>query len=261
MNSPAIQQLARDWTRLGAMFNVAPAARTPDLERLLLRTACLAGESLPQFIMAITWLAAYGEMVARQRLARLVQTELPPASQPAMGLMLDSVVALAPRHECRFRGAIACCARQEPPGPLLEVDRRNGALARLARGEATALSKRWGLWLGPVELKTDALRPAEWIAAHNPGLAWRALTGGDLVATILAEAQAAKGYFKSEVELARRCGASRPAIREALQKLRLGGYARQALCGRSNEIFVGRVARKSDHALARPATRPDEQAG
>ena len=237
MMSAAVN-LARDWARLGAMFNVAPAARTPDLERLLLRTARLAGNNAPQWVMAITWLAAYGELVARQRLARLAREELEAAHQPALGLMLETVVQLAPRHECRFRAAIAACAPAAHPGPLLDIDRRNAALASLAEREATALSKHWGVWFGPVALKSDALRPAEWVAAHNPALALRALTGGDLVASIMAEARTCRGVFKSEVELARRCGASRPAIREALQKLRLGGYAKQARRGRANEMHV-----------------------
>ena len=234
----ATVNLARDWARLGAMFNVTPAPRTPDLERLILRTARLAGQSAPQWVMAITWLAAYGELVARQRLARLAREELEAAHQPALGLMLDTVVELAPRHACRLRAAIDVCMPAGHPGPLLDIDRRNAALASLAEGEATALSKRWGVWFGSVAMKSDALRPAEWVAAHNPALALRALTGGDLVASILAEARTCRGAFKSEVELARRCGASRPAIREALQKLRLGGYARQTRCGRANEIHI-----------------------
>lgn len=235
--------LARRWTALGALFNVPAAKGTPDVERLLLDTARLAGTSPPQFVMAITWLAAYGELVARHRLARLVKVELQEVHRPAMGLLLESAVRAAPRHAHRFRAAIKWCLPAVIPGPLLDVDRGNSALMRLAEIGATPLSKKWGLWLDPVELKFDALRPREWIARRHPALGLRALVGGDLVASILAEAGATPCTFDSEVELAQRCGASRPAIREALAKLRLSGIVEQRRRGRRNQICVRIPAR------------------
>jgi len=235
------ETLAQRWTALGAMFNVSLARGTPDLERLLLDTVRLAHASIPPFVMAVTWLAAYGELVARHRLARLVGQELEAAYQPAMALLLDTVIDHEPRHVHRFHGAIAVCRPARRAGPLLDIDRKNKSLARLAEQSATVISRKWGLWLDAIELKFDALRPPEWIAQRHPALALRALVGGDLVASVLAEAQADSAAFKSEVELARRCGASRPAIREAIAKLRLAGYATQERRGRRNEIHV-RVA-------------------
>ena len=92
------------------------------------------------------------------------------------------------------------------------------------------------------ELKADALRPPEWVAMHNPSLLVRALTGGDLRASVLAEREAAGRAIESEAELARRCGASRPAIRDAIHSLRLAGLVRCVGRGRGNAIELATPA-------------------
>jgi hypothetical protein len=227
---------ASRWAALGTMLNVRPARGTPDLERLLLDTARTAGSEILPFTLAVTWLAAYGDLVARHRLANLIRYELEKRYQPAMGILLESAVHVAPRLNHHLRIAVNRCTPMRPPRPLLKIDQANGALWRLAQEAASSISRRWGLWLEPIELKTDALRPPAWLAGHHPALALRALVGGDLVASILAEALASGPVFQSEVELAARCGASRPALRDALAKLRLAGLAKQQRIGRRNQI-------------------------
>ena len=81
--------------------------------------------------------------------------------------------------------------------------------------------------------------------ARNPALAARAALEGDLRASILAEieavrARAAAATVPSELELARRCGASRQAIRKALERLEMSGLVVRRKVGRRCEI--GRVA-------------------
>ncbi|MFI5380712.1 MAG: hypothetical protein ACHRHE_15545 [Tepidisphaerales bacterium] len=73
-------------------------------------------------------------------------------------------------------------------------------------------------------------------AARNPALAERALTGGDLLASVLAECQARGGVIESEAELARRCGVSRPAIHGAIRRLRLAGRLQSVRRGRANTL-------------------------
>jgi hypothetical protein len=239
MNNNQRNVFAREWTALGAMFNVTPSRGTPDLERLLLQTARLASSSTPHFVLAITWLAAYGELVARHRLAKLIADELESPCLPAMGLLLESTLEHAPRLTHHFQVAIKCCSPAAQPGPLLDIDKRNPSLHRLAHSTATRLSRKWGLWSDPIELKKDALRPPEWLARKHSSLALRALVGGDLIASILAEASdESRANFRSEVELAERCGASRPAIRDALAKMRLAGLVNQHRAGFRNEIHV-----------------------
>ena len=233
-----IAPIVTRWVRLGVMLNVAPARTTPDLELLLLDTARAASGHARLFILAASWLALYGEYVARHRLARLIRDELEAEYRPMMGMLLDWAASHGQGHCCRFNRAIAACDRPKNGHPLLDIDSASPELARLAEGEASPLSRKWGRWFAPFDLKDDAIRPVRWIAAKNPALAVRALTGGDLVASILAEGIHNPASLRSELDLARQCGASRPAVREALSKLELGGYAHRTRVGHANAITL-----------------------
>lgn len=228
------------WVRLGVMLNVAPAHSTPDLERLLLDTARAASRHARLFILAASWLAVYGDYVARHRLVRLIRDELETECRPTMGMLLDW--ARTHGQRCRVNQAIAACGRPADARPLLDIDFANPELARLAEREASPLSRKWGRWFAPFDLKDDAIRPVEWIAEHNPSLAVRALTGGDLVASILAEGVHNPASLRSEMDLARRCGASRPAVRDALSKLERSGYARRTRIGHANSVTLAVVS-------------------
>ena len=218
------------------MRNVAPADSTPDLELLLLDTARAASGHARLFILAASWLAVYGDYVARHRLVRLIRAELEAEYRPTMGMLLDW--ARGHGQRCRLNQAIKACGRPANGRPLLDIDSASPELARLAEREASQLSRKWGRWFAPFDLKHDALRPVRWIAAKNPALAVRALTGGDLVASILAEGIHNPASLRSELDLSRQCGASRPAVREALSKLELGGYAHRTRVGRANAITL-----------------------
>lgn len=86
------------------------------------------------------------------------------------------------------------------------------------------------------EVRDDVLRPAEWVAENNPSIRDRGLVGGDLMATIIDELKLAGGSVSSESELARLCGATRAAVRDALRRLRLGYRVRIESRNRSNRI-------------------------
>lgn len=225
------------------MLNVRAARRTPDIERLLLDTARVASWNSRLFVLAAGWLALYGDYVAKHRLARLVADELESEYRPTLGLLLDWAKARGGANGSRFNLAIKACGRPADARPLFEVERRNPALARLAERRASALSRKWGRWAGDFDLKADALRPPEWVATHNPSLHERALTGGDLLASVLAECEADAAGIRSEAELARRCGASRPAVRDALRRLRLAGRVRPVRRGRANAVVLRRRRR------------------
>lgn len=238
MTAESMRMLTSGWTRLGAMFNVPSARDTPHLERLLLETVREAPVNSRLFTMAATWLVHYGEYVAKQQLVRLIQAELEPEHRAVMGLLLESVAAKAPRHLHRFAQAVEACVPASDPRPLFDVDRRSHATIELARQGATGLSRKWGRWMREIELKEDALRPAHWVAAQNPALRVRALLGGDLAASIIADCGGRKRIFDSEVDLARSVGGSRIAVRDALHKLELAGLARRTKHGRSNRIEI-----------------------
>jgi hypothetical protein len=238
MNTSREETMARAWARLGVMFNVELAERTPDVERLLLDTARMAGGNSRLLIMAAAWLDRYADYVAKRRLAVLLDEELEAEYRPVMGLLLEWVQSRSSRHRHRFREAIKRCEPAKEPRPLLKVYERNQVLRRLARMRASKLSHRWGRWMEEFELREDALRPAEWIAEANPSLRIRAICGGDLVATIAADGAQAGVCFQSESALARRYGASRAAIRDAITRLKMGGVARQVRRGKAHEVEV-----------------------
>lgn len=232
------EHAAAAWTRLGASFNVPPATATPDLERLILDTTRLADRNLRLLIMAASWLASFPDYVAKRRLALLVRDELEDRFRPVLGFLLDWSQTHGRCRRNVFREALAHCRRAPTPGPLQHISRRNPALVRLAQQRASPLSRKWGCWMQEFELKDDALRPPQWIASANPSLALRAVTGGDLVATIAADALAGQCQFASESSLARRYGASRSAVRAALRKLALAGYAHQSTRGKSRPVTL-----------------------
>jgi hypothetical protein len=237
MSANAMNVVASRWARLGAMFGVDAAAGEVDVERLLLDTARRAPANVRLLILAVTWLARHGEAVAKHRLARLIKTELEQEYRPTMGLVLDLARGADPANATRFNQAIRACGRGASRGmPLSEVERESETLRRLAKGRASAASRKWGRWVETFELKWDALRPAEWVVAHNPSLYERALAGGDLVASVLAECAANGGRVGSEAELARRCGASRPAVHEAVRTLERNGRVRVVARGRAHAI-------------------------
>src|SRR5687767_14634029 len=121
------------WSRLGAMFAVEPAARTPDLERLLLDTARLAGDNARLFILAASWLTRYGAFVAKHRLSRMILEELEPEHRPTLGLLLEWVKERKPAWiGSRFDQAIDACGGALDHRPLLNVERRNARMAELA---------------------------------------------------------------------------------------------------------------------------------
>ncbi|MBA3273861.1 MAG: hypothetical protein H0T11_08335 [Chthoniobacterales bacterium] len=215
------------------MLNVESAKETPDLERLLLDTAHAASSNSRLFILAASWLARYGEYVAKHRLTRLIGSELEREYRPTLGFLLEWAKERGKSNALRFNQAIQACGEAIDARPLSDLEYRNVTYSRLAEQRASVLSRKWGRWMAEFEAKNDALRPAEWIAAHNSSLAVRALTGGDLLASVLAECEAEPGVIESEAELARRCGGSRPAVIDALRRLRLGGYVRMVECGRA----------------------------
>ncbi|MGA2232755.1 MAG: hypothetical protein ABSH22_17790 [Tepidisphaeraceae bacterium] len=216
--------------RIGAMLNVRACDREVDLERMLLETSRQASGNFRLFILAVTWLAKYGEFAAKHRLARLIYHELGAEHRAALGLMLDLAREKGINNSHRFNQAMIACGRATDQRPLLDIDRRSDFFVRMARKNASAASLKWGRWVGDFELKEDAIRPASWIIEHNPSMRWRGDFKGDLRASVLAELEANAQSGASKSELARACGATRAATTKALESLKLSGrirYSRQ----------------------------------
>ena len=234
MNTALNQSVASRWAKLGVMFNIEPVEETPDIERLLLDTSRAASANSRLFILGAGWLALYGDFVAKHRLVQLILAELEREFRPTLGFLLEW--SMTDGGGSRFNQAIDACGSAIDARPLSDVECRNTVFTQLAEQRASPLSRKWGRWMEEFELKTRALRPDYWIAEQNPSLADRALTGGDLLASVLAECEADGGIIESESELARRCGVSRPAMRQAIRRLVMAGRIRSIDRGKMRAV-------------------------
>jgi hypothetical protein len=214
-----LDKIISRWVRLGAAFGATPARKTPDIEQLLVGTAWV----MPQFArlhsMMISWLVRYDRLVCRHRLAALARRIESPQQSAALGLTLT----LCRNHaeSDHFNQAIKACKPLDPPMPLFDIDRQNEKFIALAKKLSCPEGHRWGLWTPQERLYDDAIRPHSWIMTKNPSLHKRAIFSGKLPASILVTLESDPSSGQSESALARACGATRNAIRDALDHLEL----------------------------------------
>ena len=216
-------RVERDWARLGVLFNCRASRRTPDLEHLLLDTARACPDNARLLPLVVTWLAKYGQFVARHRLKRLVQTELEPEHSATLGLIVEEAVTAGGTRELLIVSEV--CEPRGPAGPLSRAQRAEASLVEVAKRHASEASARWGAWAPPVEPKPDAIRPVSWLLEHNPELRERIIRKGDLRVSIIETLRRdiPGGSAPSEVALANLSGATRAAVRKALAALHLEG--------------------------------------
>ena len=205
------------WARLGAFFNIEPAEQTPDIERLLIKTAELSPDAPRLFVICVTWLTRYYCLVCRHRLAKFAAEISEKDASATLGLMLSLTKHNA--NTDHFNLVIKHCKPIAAPKPLFILDRKSAALAKLAESRSCDLGQQWGLWCEDIKLKDDAVRPLSWLMDKNPSMQYRALFGGNLRASILETLAFNPESRKSESALARHCFATRKAIREALDHL------------------------------------------
>lgn len=219
-----LDQVLGRWAHLGCGFDVSPPtveSGEVDLERLILATARIASTHTRLFVVAATWLHACGDTIARHRLRRLVDDELEFGFRPALGLLLDT--AQQGTHPARFQTLTRDLPSCTPGRPYFRHAVDDEGLGELTRRCASALSRRWGLWMQPVLLKPEALRPIPWMMSHHPWLRLRADLRGDLRASVIAALRHDPDAGGSESRLAASAGGSRSQVRNALDNLRLTG--------------------------------------
>lgn len=229
-----VNKVMADWARIGVAFHVTPAPRTPDLERLILRTAGAISHDPQLLVAAVSWLVAYPLLVARHRLAALLSHSPDFVHRPELGLLLDAVRQRAKtRH---FDRVIGDCRPAHPARPLFVAQQENPVWRQAARSEASALARRWGLWCQAVEPKDDVIRPSAWIIDRNPPFYDRAVLRGDLRLSILAALQTDPGCGASELTLARCVAANRSAVRYALSALEQSCHVQRRGAGKRSAI-------------------------
>lgn len=205
------------WSKLGAAFNVRPAETTPDIEQLLIDTAIVLPQNARLFPVAITWLCKNYRLVCRHRLAGLAARIDDPQTSAALGLLLDTVKSRIDIDH--FNIVIKKCTALKKAEPLFEVDRTNRKLKAMAKTTSCKMGIKWGLWCPESQLKEDALKPTDWIMNENTKLINRAIFNGNLRASILETLTYDKQAGQSESALARYCGVTRKALRDALDHL------------------------------------------
>ncbi|MBN1765748.1 MAG: hypothetical protein JW860_10860 [Sedimentisphaerales bacterium] len=231
-----MDNVLKQWARLGAAFNVTPAKQTPDIERLLIETA----RALPQFArllpISVTWLTIYYRLVCRHRLAGFASKKSNRDATAILGLMLSTVKQIT--ESDHFNLVIKICKPADKPGPLFEIDKRSNKLKTLARKNSCASGRQWGLWHEAIEIKHDAIKPFAWVLNRNPSLKQRALFNGNLRASILETLSSEPQAGQSESALARTCYATRKAIREALDQLEFCQMIHREYCAGKIRITI-----------------------
>jgi biotin operon repressor len=190
-------------------------------------------------VMAVTWLAEHHGIVETDRLAKLAE-KLRGRDSARLGLLLETAQEFIGADV--FGQVLAVCQPWEQPEPLFDVDRRRPSLARLAQEGASPISRKWGLWAQPLDaLKHGAMRPASWIAQHNPTFVLRSLLKRDVRSKVIT-ALAEQGLTQvSETDLTRRAGCTRRAMHLALENLETSGLIVRKRQGRSYAISLCRA--------------------
>lgn len=167
--------LMRRWTRIGALFNTAPAAERVYLESLVLDTAAHARSDERLFVMAESWLAVHHHLLDARRLGRRLDNSDVNAETSAVAGAMLSLARSEVTGPTALDAAIRHCRplpTRVPLFPQLEV---HPGLLALVKKEALPLFKAWGFWHNDATLKLNAIRPATWIVKHCPELRARAL--------------------------------------------------------------------------------------
>lgn len=228
--------LLRQWARLGILFGVQPADTTPDIEKLLIDTVVMLPQ-IPRLLPAcVTWLTHYERLVCRHRLAVFAADVSAAETSAALGLLLSIAKQFSKTEHLHL--AVNTCRPLTQSRPLFMVDRMSPTLARLALNKSDSLGRQWGLAYDAIQLKQDAIRPLSWVMRHNPSLKDRALFSGNLRVSILETLAHDKHAGQSESVLARRCRATRKAVREALDHLEFCQLvARQSFADRTQIVL------------------------
>lgn len=235
MNLSGERAILAGWSRLGVMFNIVPSRNTPDLERLLIETARHIPSNPRLFVMTATWMEKYSRLIARHRLSRMVG-ELSDFNVTAvLGLLIDTIG----RSGRELNVVKSLCHRADKPMPLFTVDRGSG-MADFVRRHSSRLSRKWNLWAEEMELKSDAIRPGEWIMQTNPSMRTRAIFGGNLRASAIAGLQYDAPNGASEAALARLCNVTRKAMHEAIDHLQFCDMVCRVRTGRDYQITLNR---------------------
>jgi biotin operon repressor len=102
--------------------------------------------------------------------------------------------------------------------------RGHRVLSMVAKREGRPEFAVWGLWQHEISDKRDAIRPVSWMLERCPEFRLRSLLGADLETAILEIVSVTPATIS---DLAKRTGATRAAVHEAVESLTARGLARK----------------------------------
>ena len=224
-----IDRIVDHWRDAGVLYEGSDPsgrrARSLDVERLIIDTVRMMAYMPRLFNTSATWLNAYGDLVAKHRLKRLVTDDLDASLQPALGALLDTAQeSQIPRE---FASVVATLRPADVPQSLFAVVRGNEVFTTHAKQRTGEVGRRWRVYLIDEPLRPKVLRPAAWIMKRHPDFVLRADFKGDLRASVMASLAFDEGADESELALARAAGGSRAQIRKALDNLEMTGRVRR----------------------------------
>ena len=213
-----IEPIEGRWARLGLRIAHAPTVVTPDLERLIIDTCGLLPHKPHLLPGLVTWIAMYGNFIARHRLRRLIQVCASTETKAVAGLLTELAITVGGPQDLAM--TIESCVPLKPGKPLAVAHRADQTMMKMSEAYAADPAVKWGLWTAECDADPAYVMPVQWILARNPGIRDRVIRKGDLRSTILETLRHdTGGVADSELALARLSGATRAAVHSAVYSL------------------------------------------
>lgn len=228
MNHAERDAVVERWREAGVAYDGGDLPRRGprvDLERLMLDTARAMPFLARLYNTTATWLHAYGDLVAKHRLRRLIANELGHEHHAPLGAVLDC--AQAGQNPREFASIVVVLKPADEPMPLVASLRSRPAMVQWAKDRTGEIGRRWRVYIDDEPLRPKILRPANWIMQRHPDFVLRADFKGDLRASVMASLAFDEGAGESELALAAAAGGSRAQIRKALDNLEMTGRVRR----------------------------------
>lgn len=230
--------LLEEWKRLGLEVDSEAADYPVDPERTLVESARLLPLMARLLPLTVTWVSYCEQLIDPAKLQAMALRLADGEQLACLGLLLSFAREITKTDH--LSAAISACVPISSPVAMLTAE-RTPAYRRIVEHEAHPISRQWGILAPLPEVKHDAIRPTSWILEHNPALRIRAMLGGHLKGTIFSTLSTNPAAGASESALARELGATRKAVREALDHLEYCGLIRREKVGRNVRIRACQV--------------------
>lgn len=230
MTAPSLHS---QWARIGGGFSVEPSPDPVDLEALVVGSAAASPGDARLFWVATSWLAVHHDLVNTRRLTDHLQRAA--ALDVAVAGAMLSLARQQAGSATQLESAVKHCRPLQEPRPLFDVVAESSLLTAKARAGALGVFVMWGFWQDDVSLRTDAIRPVQWVLAYCPEFQSRAVFGATLEAELVEILAAAPSTVR---EMSSLLGVTYSAAHHAASKLLGRGWLRKVRAGRSQVLAL-----------------------